>query len=160
MQPCDLNLYSIGHSNHPVIRFLDLLQQHQIQCIADVRTAPYSRFNPQYNREQLAISLKEKGISYIWLGAGLGGKNSRGQKDNNYLQGIATLISTALETKTAMMCSEEDPRNCHRHRKISTTILNGGFEQLQVQPFIHHIRGNGSIEAASMIPVSFQLPLF
>ena len=47
-------LWSIGHSNHPIERFLALLRQHAIATLADVRTAPYSRYSPQFNRDELA----------------------------------------------------------------------------------------------------------
>ncbi len=61
-------LYTIGHSNHPIDRFLGLLQQHGIQLLADVRSPPFSRFNPQFNRQKLQQSLAAAGIDYLFLG--------------------------------------------------------------------------------------------
>jgi uncharacterized protein (DUF488 family) len=69
-------LYTIGHSNHPIERFLQLLVDHGIQCLADIRTTPYSRFNPQFNRATLQNTLTQQGINYEYLGAELGGRPS------------------------------------------------------------------------------------
>lgn len=60
-------IYTIGHSNHPIEHFLSLLDRHAIKVLADVRSTPYSRFNPQFNREQLTRSLAERGIRYEFL---------------------------------------------------------------------------------------------
>src|SRR5690348_1557234 len=61
-------VYTIGHSNHPAGRFVELLRQHGIAAVADVRSTPYSRFNPQFRREALAATLKEAGIHHVFLG--------------------------------------------------------------------------------------------
>ena len=61
-------IYTIGHSHHPIERFIALLQPHGIDALADVRSTPYSRFNPQFNREKLQASLATAGIRYVILG--------------------------------------------------------------------------------------------
>ena len=66
---------TIGHSTHPMDAFIDLLQRHGVTVVADVRAAPYSRFNPQFNRESLAGSLDARGIAYVFLGSELGGRS-------------------------------------------------------------------------------------
>lgn len=169
-----LQLFSIGHSNHPADVFVQLLQQYHIQVLADVRTAPYSKYNKQFNRENLASLLIQNGIEYVWMGESLGGKREDLQSpmgfrqealfhtDALYQQGITSLVDLAQQKATAMMCSEEDPRHCHRHRIISTTLLGrktpAAAKLLAIQ--ILHIRGNGSLEDAAKIPVSYQPPLF
>ena len=65
-------LFTIGHSNHSFDEFLDLLQQREIEKIIDVRSAPYSRYSPQFNKSALEKSLKCRGIGYIFLGKELG----------------------------------------------------------------------------------------
>src|ERR1700744_5902469 len=70
-----VNIYTIGHSNHPIERFLALLQQHAITAIADVRSLPYSRRNPQFNSKALTVSLDALGISYVSLGKELGARS-------------------------------------------------------------------------------------
>ena len=72
MPPTGSTVLTIGHSTHPTEAFIDLLQRHGVTAVADVRAAPYSRFNPQFNRESLAGSLVARGIAYVFLGIGAG----------------------------------------------------------------------------------------
>ena len=69
-----LTIYTVGHSSHPIEAFVDLLRQHGIERLVDVRSQPYSRWNPQFNRETLATALAEAQIDYIDLGHSLGGR--------------------------------------------------------------------------------------
>ena len=66
-------VFTIGHSTHPLDRFIALLKQHNITALCDIRSRPYSRMNPQFNRDNLKKSLEEKDIVYIFLGKELGG---------------------------------------------------------------------------------------
>ena len=59
---------TIGHSTHSFEEFLALLRQHHVTAVADVRSAPYSRFNPEFNRYALASALTAEGIQYVYLG--------------------------------------------------------------------------------------------
>src|SRR5262245_7823642 len=67
-------VYTIGHSNHPIERFIELLRGAGITAVADVRSVPNSRRWPQFGRERLQRSLAEAGIAYVYLGAELGGR--------------------------------------------------------------------------------------
>src|SRR5471030_2162152 len=66
-----LEVLTIGHSNHTIERFIELLCQHRVTAVADVRSAPYSQIHTQFNREPLAAALKQDGIGYSFL-AGCG----------------------------------------------------------------------------------------
>src|SRR6266850_168879 len=77
-------IYTIGHSTHEAGRLVELLRQHGITAIADVRSRPYSRVNPQFNRESLARTLKDAGISYVFLGKELG---ARPDDRSSYIDG-------------------------------------------------------------------------
>ena len=79
-----MQLLTIGHSNHPLSHFLDLLAQHGITAVADVRSQPYSRFHPQYNKKRLAEALNERKIEYVFLGEQLG---VRSKNPANYREG-------------------------------------------------------------------------
>ena len=72
----DINptVFTIGHSTHPVEYFVDLLRRHGVTALADVRSAPYSRFNPQFNREALEQALDANDIKYVFLGRELGAR--------------------------------------------------------------------------------------
>ena len=72
----DLTIYTIGHSDHSVAAFVDLLRQHGITTVVDVRSQPYSRWAHQFNRETLARDLKELGFTYAFMGNALGGRPS------------------------------------------------------------------------------------
>lgn len=157
-------VYTIGHSNQPIERLIGLLQQHEIAVLADVRSAPYSRFSPQFNREALKASIEAAGVRYVYAGGHLGGRPNEpdcydelGQIDYQrvalhdfYQVGIARLLEYATESRTAIMCSEEDPNRCHRHKLIAQTLLERGSAVL-------HIRGDGRIEPARGLPVQAKL---
>jgi hypothetical protein len=120
-------LYTIGHSNHPIARFLELLELHRIALVCDVRSTPYSRFNPQFNRETLAATLPRSGIGYLYLGDALGGKPKEPgypadeqaryaliAASDRFRAGVERLLREAAAHRTAVLCAEQDPRRCHR----------------------------------------------
>jgi uncharacterized protein (DUF488 family) len=134
-------IYTIGHSNHQMDRFLALLCQHGVQVVADVRSSPYSRHVPQANRETLARALQAAGITYHWFGDRLGGRPAGTIADYDQLrdslafrQGIADLLALAGGQRTAIMCAEGDHRQCHRHRLITPALRDEGVQVLHIQP--------------------------
>jgi len=154
-----IGLWTIGHSDQPFPRFLDLLRRHDIALVVDVRGQPYSQWAHQFNRETLAHDLEAAGIAYRYLGDALGGKPARGEKPDydamaqqpKYLAGIETLLAVAAEARVAILCSEGDHRHCHRHFIISQTLLQRGVA-------VTHIRPDGSTAPGELIPR--QLSLF
>ncbi len=147
-------LYTIGHSTHPFRVFLELLWMHDVTAVADVRSVPYSRFNPQYNREILKTSLEDAGIACVWLGRDLG---PMGHEPSCYVEGKSPypfitqteLFREGLERlrrgmanhRVAVMCAEKDPVNCHRmilicralrreHITIGHILEDGRLERL------------------------------
>lgn len=145
-------IYTLGHSNHQLEFFLKLLEDHKIEQLVDVRSAPFSKFSPHFNKNEIKQSLEERGIVYFYLGNMIGGRPSNDQyyhdgkviynlveKDQKYLEGINELTELIRDKKTVIMCSEEDPHRCHRHNLITPTLKKMGFQ-------IYHIRGNGEFE--------------
>jgi uncharacterized protein (DUF488 family) len=144
-------LYSIGHSTQPFEALVKLLRQHEIQVVADVRTAPFSRFNPQFNRRDLQLGLREAGIEYVFLGKELGGRPDdeefydpddhvlygRMAATPRFRAGIERLLDGASQYRVAMMCSEEDPAECHRFLLITRVLHSEGVE-------VRHIRADGT----------------
>lgn len=161
-------LYTIGHSNVSFERLIELLQQHGIQNLVDVRSTPYSQWASQFNRETLAQRLGEVGIVYVYAGEVLGGrpKDPTCYKTNEvpqgkvkylevvdypevarrswYLAGIKRLLQIAGEGRTVVMCSEEDPHHCHRHHLIAQTLI-------AMDATVWHIRGTGALERAQFL---------
>lgn len=146
-------LYSIGHSNHPLDAFLDLLRTHGIEVLVDVRSAPYSRYVPHFNPANLKTALKEAGFQYIYMGKELGGRPDGAEfydadghvrydrlaESPLFLAGLDRLISGAERYRVAMMCSEENPTDCHRRLLITRVLAGRGLP-------VQHIRGDGRIE--------------
>ena len=134
-------IYTIGHSNHETAEFVALLRRHGIELLVDVRSSPYSRYVPQANRETLTRTVESTGISYRWMGDRLGGKPGGSVADYDQLsdspafqQGIADLMALAAQRSTAIMCSEGDHRQCHRHKLITPILLDNNVDVLHIQP--------------------------
>ncbi len=157
-------IYTIGHSNHPLDRFLDLLAQHEIEELADIRRFPGSRKHPQFNREELQRTLERSGLVYRWMEP-LGGRRkaaSSGASENlawrnvsfrNYAdymatpefrEAIDTLLEDAAERRTAIMCAEGLWWQCHR-RLVSDFLTVQGFA-------VQHIMPNGPAKPHRLTP--------
>jgi uncharacterized protein (DUF488 family) len=145
-------IYTIGHSNHPIERFLELLQAHAIGAVADVRSTPYSRFNPQFNRDALKSALGAAGVEYVFLGEELGARakdpacydGDRVSYEKlaatpTFRRGIDRLLSGMREYRIALMCAEREPLECHR-----TILVARELDRLQVP--VSHILADGSLE--------------
>jgi uncharacterized protein (DUF488 family) len=145
-------VFTIGHSTHTVAQFVALLQQHGITAIGDVRSRPYSRQNPHFNREEMERFLRHAGIAYIFLGRELG---ARSQDQSCYDQGRIrydllartalfqhglTRVREAMQTHTlAIMCAEKEPLDCHRTILVSRHLDALGLD-------VRHILVDGAIE--------------
>lgn len=149
----DRTIFSIGHSNHSIEQFVALLQQHGITALADVRSAPYSRFHPQFNKDALERSLKAAGIRYVFLGKELGARsddrscyqNGRVRypllaKTPMFRKGLERVMTGAENFKVAIMCAEKEPLECHR------TLLVG--RALEVEGVaVQHVLSDGGLES-------------
>lgn len=138
-------LYTIGHSNHSLQEFIEILQSHEIAQIIDIRTMPHSRHVPWFNKETLKKELNKSKIAYHHLGA-LGGlrhtsKNSinnawknksfRGYADymqtREFFEGLKKLnaLMKKKSNKTAIMCAEALPWRCHRSMVADAEVVRG-----------------------------------
>ena len=142
-------IWSVGHSTHAMPAFLELLEAAGIQVVADVRSQPFSRFNPQFNRRELRAALRDAGLDYVFLGEELGGRPPERElydeaghvlygelaKNPRFRGGLRRLIEGAERFRVAMVCSEEDPTHCHRRLLITRVLCDEGVSVL-------HIRGD------------------
>jgi uncharacterized protein (DUF488 family) len=149
-----VNLYTIGHSNHPIARFLDLLAAHGIEAVADVRTVPASARHPQYNRAALTAALAARGIEYWFLGTELGARRAEPEAYDEegiatyeritqlpaFREGLDRVKEIAVGRRVALMCAEREPLDCHR------TLLVCRHLRDAIPGGIRHILGDGSIE--------------
>jgi uncharacterized protein (DUF488 family) len=149
------HIFTIGHSTHSAEYFLNLLAQAGITAVADVRSSPYSRFSPQFNREPLEKWLKERGLAYVFLGRELGARsedpscyeNGRVKYDrlahtDLFRVGIERLCSGVQFHRVALMCAEKEPLECHRSLLVSRQLVSHG-------QLVSHILADGSIEPHS-----------
>jgi uncharacterized protein (DUF488 family) len=145
-------VYTIGHSNGTLERLVGLLRQHEITAVADVRSQPFSRFNPQFNRETMAASLKAAGLEYVFLGQELGARsedpacyrNGRAQyslmaKTAVFERGIERLLAGMERFRVAILCAEKEPLACHRFLLISRHLHEHGVK-------VTHILEDGTLE--------------
>ena len=143
-------LYTIGHSNRSLEDFLSLLQGESIERLVDVRRFPGSRRHPQFGQDALAKSLVEAGIAYRHVPE-LGGRRSKRLENSpntaweveafnayaDHMQseefetGLAALVEEARAARTAIMCSEAMPWQCHR-RLIADALLARGWTVLDI----------------------------
>jgi uncharacterized protein (DUF488 family) len=136
-------IYTVGHSTHPLGYFLSLLQQYGINCLVDVRSVPASSHNPQYNKEPLSNFLKQNDINYLHFPQEFGARhNDPGLLDENgkvdfekvrnswhFKQGIDRLRAGVQKGYfIALMCSESDPFDCHRFSMITVALQQDGFK--------------------------------
>ena len=146
-------VFTIGHSTHSLEAFLALLQKHGVTAIADVRSAPFSRFNPQFNNDALERSLKAAGIKYVFLGRELGARsddpscyeNGRVQygrlaRTELFRSGIDRVMRGAHEHSIALMCAEKEPLECHRTLLVARALDEHGIA-------VAHILSDGRLEA-------------
>ncbi len=163
-------LYSIGHSNYKLGRFLELLHAHRIQVVADVRSLPYSSYVKHFNRELFQHYLEQQGIQYHWLGGLLGGDNFVGKWD---LDGVIAgdRVQNGLDRleelgrggrRVALVCAERDPVCCHRFFVLSYAL---GKRDIGVRHILSDGRSVSSSRleqdlASRLTPAYHQLSLF
>jgi len=146
-----LQVFTIGHSNQGWDQFVALLERYGVTAIADVRTAPVSRYAPQFSGETLVGALRERGISYMHLGRELGGRPAdrsmyeAGVADYDrmarlppFAAGLARVAEGAARYRIALMCSEQDPLDCHRCLLVGRYLKERGVD-------VSHILGDGTL---------------
>jgi uncharacterized protein (DUF488 family) len=157
MGETQMTVYTIGHSNVPADRIVALLQQHDIEMVVDVRSSPYSRWSPQFNKKALEKTLREAGIEYAFAGENLGGRpqdpscyrggtipkdkadypkliDPEAVMNKSFFQvGIRRLMEYASERRTAILCSEKDPEHCHRSWLIGRYLEGQGIKVEHIQ---------------------------
>jgi uncharacterized protein (DUF488 family) len=154
MQP---TVFTIGHSTHTSERFIALLQLHEITAVGDVRSKPYSRTNPQFNREELKRHLKEARIAYVFLGNELGARSDdpscyergRVQYDRlamteQFKRGLDRVQEGMKKHRLVLMCAEKEPLECHR-----TVLVARHLSALGIP--IHHILADGRLESQAEV---------
>jgi uncharacterized protein (DUF488 family) len=133
-------IFSIGHGNRTPDAFLTLLKNHGIEYLIDVRSQPYSKFNPHYNQNELKTFLENNGVKYVFMGDSIGGRPDRNKykvcyhendtvdyeaiRMQDFFKKGLDRLKTAYDkgVKVVMMCSESNPCECHRSKLIGREL--------------------------------------
>jgi len=145
-------VYTIGHSTHSTEKLIALFAAHHVTAVADVRSQPYSRMNPQFNRESLRGDLQAAGIAYTFLGRELGARPDdagcyvEGKVQYDLLartavfqEGLARIAQGIGAHGIALMCAEKDPLVCHRAILVCRHLAARGISA-------QHILEDGRLE--------------
>ncbi len=145
-------VFTIGHSTHTVPHFIALLLRHDIKALCDVRSQPYSRLNPQFNREALKEALKQAGIAYVFLGDELGARTTdkncyengrviydRIAQTSLFAKGLDRIEDGLKKYRISLMCAEKEPLKCHRAILVARHVECRGIS-------VSHIHANGTLE--------------
>lgn len=148
-------IFTVGHSTHSADKFRELLLRNSIDAVADVRSMPFSRLNPQFNRETLQSNLKRSGIAYVFLGRELGARTEdrscyrEGKVQYDLLartalfqEGLDRVCRGAQDRRIALLCAEKDPLTCHRCILVARYLIDRGLD-------VQHILGDGRLESHS-----------
>ena len=151
-------LFTIGHSNHSLNHFLELLLAYQVSAIVDVRSSPYSKYSPHFNKDLLESALRDADIDYVFLGRELGAQRSEdgcyidGQAKydriahlSTFRRGLEIVLQGVEHCRVALMCSESDPITCHR-----TILVCRELKRICPDLKITHILGDGTEERQEM----------
>lgn len=144
-----VEVLTIGHSTQSGGSFVQLLRQAGVTAVADVRSVPFSRHVPHFNRETLKEMLGAEKIAYVYLGDVLGGRPKAREpfsdgvadyekmaRSESFNQGVDRVIEGARTHRIALMCAERDPLDCHRCLLIGRTLKERGVS-------VRHIQGPG-----------------
>lgn len=145
-------LFTIGHSTHTIERLIELLRLNGIGAVGDVRSSPFSRYNPQFNREPLQHALRDAAIEYVFLGGELGARprerscyvDGRVQFDRiaglpSFRRGLERLRAGMETYRVTLLCAEKDPIGCHRMILVCRALKASGVA-------ISHILEDGTVE--------------
>lgn len=157
-----IRVYTIGHSTRPIDEFIALLRNAGVSLVADIRTIPRSRHNPQFEGDALRAALEAHGIGYAHLPALGGLRHARRESPNagwrnasfrgfaDYMQtpefeaGLADLYALASEGTVAVMCAEAVPWRCHRSLIADALTVRGAH--------VEHITSAGRTNAHHITP--------
>ena len=136
-------VFTIGHSVLPIEEFLEIVKTYKIDCIVDVRSTPYSKYAPQYNKESLTETLSSQKVRYLSMGKEFGARREEKElysKDGyldfkkvrmskSFLHGVER-IKQGLDKGfvIALMCTEKNPVECHRTNMVAKGLHDNGIE--------------------------------
>ena len=145
---------TVGHGKKDLNTFIYTLLRYKVNCIVDVRSSPYSKYSPQFNKENFECELSKHKISYRWLGDSLGGRPSdlstydedgivdydKLIKSNLFSKGLEKLEELSIPYNVGIMCSEHDPLTCHRFLAISKELARRQYRIVHILDQRHFVK--------------------
>jgi len=161
-----MRLFTVGHSNQTLPQLIAGLERYGVNAVADVRSMPYSRRLPQFNRPELEAELPKHGITYVFLGDELGARRDELEAYDGlqaayervaqlpaFQRGLERVVTGVKKGLTlALLCAERDPLTCHRAVLVSRHLSNRGLE-------VKHIHGDGHLESHVELELRMQQAL-
>ena len=158
MTPAPKAVWTVGHSNHEFEHLLALLQGEEIEFVVDVRSYPYSRYAPQFNRDALEAKLPLRDVGYLFLGEELGGRPTQEEhydaeghalygpmsQETAFTHALDRVIRGAGRFRLALLCSEVDHTDCHRRLLVGKVLTDHGVQ-------LHHILPDGGIRTEATV---------
>jgi uncharacterized protein (DUF488 family) len=153
-------LYSIGHGHKTMEEFIAELRHFSIEYIIDVRTSPYSKWAPHFNKDIIENWLAEAEVKYIYMGDSIGGKPQndlcydeegyfdyqRMAENPKFKEGLYRLVTAHIkQLSVAILCAETDPSLCHRSKLIGRELY------FTYHINMHHITGVGKFVTQTSI---------
>ena len=138
-----MEIFTIGHSNYKIERFIEMLKYYNINCVVDIRGTPYSKYNIQYDKETIKETLTKAGFIYIYMAKELAAK--RENKISYYDEGYSDFERVVLEEdfkrgierlklgcekgyRIVLMGAMQDPNRCHRSILVGRALRDNGFD--------------------------------
>jgi uncharacterized protein (DUF488 family) len=151
-------IWTVGHSNHDLEAFLQVVAPEHLTHVLDVRSYPYSRHAPHFNREELQAAVEARGLTYVYLGLALGGRPQRDEQyddDGHALYGsmaqeprfqaaVQRLLRGATGHRLCLLCSCGRPDDCHRRLLVGKVLCDHGAQ-------LRHILTDGSVRTESEV---------
>jgi uncharacterized protein (DUF488 family) len=161
VMPLPPAIWTVGHSNHTLEYFAQLVLGERIEFLVDVRSFPYSRFAPHFNRDEIEAAMAGRRVGYLFLGDELGGRPTRDEhydadghalygpmsEEKAFAEAIERLIVGAQRHRIALLCSEGDPQHCHRRLLVGKVLADRGVE-------LRHILTDGTIRTERSVALS------
>lgn len=141
-------VFTIGHGTHTREALLEHLTRSQVLYVVDVRSAPYSRFQPEFSREPLERFLNGNGVQYVFMGDLLGGRPkdedcytdghvdyAKTRSKDFFIRGIARLKKAYEQgLRICLLCSEGQPSQCHRAKLVAPALVDEGIDVTHLLP--------------------------
>ncbi|HKS81297.1 MAG TPA: DUF488 domain-containing protein [Candidatus Acidoferrales bacterium] len=154
---------TIGHSNHSLERFMELLGMHGVEVVVDTRSNPWSKYAAHFDKESLKESLRRAGLKYLFLGQELGGRPAddsfydaeghvlydRVAKSKAFEEGISRVKQGVDKFVVALLCAEENPESCHRRLLVGRVLSSHGVS-------VCHIRGDGRLQSENELSIELK----